>query len=97
MIEPEKPEPLTQYDDVIDLRKLFRVVWSGKWLIMGITFGATDDFGFHIVENPVHVHDIQATIMHTLGFDHERLTYHLAGRDFRLTDVHGRVVWDLLG
>ena len=58
--------------------------------------GATDDLGFHVVENPVHVHDLQATILHLLGFDHEKLTFHHAGRDFRLTDVHGKVVKDLL-
>jgi len=60
------------------------------------TYGTTDDFGFHIAQNKVHVHDLQATILHLLGFDHERLTYHHAGRDFRLTDVHGHVVKDLL-
>ena len=60
------------------------------------TYGATDEFGFHPVENAVHVHDVQATILHCLGFDHERLTYHHAGRDFRLTDVHGRVVREIL-
>jgi len=52
--------------------------------------------GFHVVENPVHVHDLQATILHCLGFDHERLIYHHAGRDFRLTDVHGQVVRNIL-
>jgi hypothetical protein len=60
------------------------------------TYGETDDFGFHITKDKVHVHDLQATILHLLGFDHERLTYHHAGRDFRLTDVHGHVVKDLL-
>lgn len=58
----------------------------------GMSYGTTDELGFHIVENPVHVHDLQATILHLLGFDHEKLTYHHAGRDFRLTDVHGKVV-----
>ncbi len=62
----------------------------------GITYGATDDLGFHVAENPVHVHDMQATILHLLGFDHEKLTYHHAGRDFRLTDVHGKVVRDIM-
>ncbi len=52
--------------------------------------GATDEFGFQAVENPVHVHDLHATILHLLGFDHEKLTYRYAGRDFRLTDVHGK-------
>jgi hypothetical protein len=52
--------------------------------------------GFSVAENPVHVHDLQATVLHLLGFDHERLTYRFQGRDFRLTDVHGKVVRDLL-
>jgi hypothetical protein len=62
----------------------------------GIVHGATDEFGFAAVENRVHVHDLQATILHLLGFDHERLTYRYAGRDFRLTDVHGHVVHELI-
>ena len=56
----------------------------------------TDEFGYHAVENKVHMHDLHATILHLLGLDHERLTYRHAGRDFRLTDVHGRVVHDIL-
>jgi len=74
----------------------FTMFMAGGGTKPGITYGATDEFGFHITENPVHVHDLQATILHTLGLDHERLTYHHAGRDFRLTDVHGHVVKDLL-
>lgn len=62
----------------------------------GYVHGATDEFGFKAVENPVHVHDLQATIMKLMGFDHEKFTYHYAGRDFRLTDLHGRVVHELL-
>jgi hypothetical protein len=58
----------------------------------GYVHGRTDDFGYHVVENPVHVHDFQATILHSLGIDHERLTYRHAGRDFRLTDVAGKVI-----
>ncbi len=69
---------------------------AGGGIRAGLTYGATDDLGFHVVENPVHVHDIQATLMHCLGFDHERLTYHHAGRDYRLTDVHGQVVKAIL-
>lgn len=69
---------------------------AGGGIRPGITYGATDELGFHVAEDPVHVHDIQATILHCLGFDHERLTFHHAGRDFRLTDVHGRVVQALL-
>jgi len=74
----------------------FSMWMSGGGIKPGMTYGATDEFGFHITENPVHVHDLQATILHTLGFDHERLTFHHAGRDFRLTDVHGKVITDLL-
>ena len=62
----------------------------------GMTYGATDDFGFRAVDRPVHVHDLHATILHLLGFDHMQLTYRHAGRDFRLTDVHGSVVKDIL-
>jgi uncharacterized protein (DUF1501 family) len=62
----------------------------------GITVGRTDDLGYSIAENPVHVHDLNATILHLLGIDHERLTYKYQGRDFRLTDVHGRVVREVL-
>jgi uncharacterized protein (DUF1501 family) len=62
----------------------------------GTAVGGTDEFGFRAVENPVHVHDLHATMLHLLGFDHERLTYRYAGRDFRLTDVHGRVVREIL-
>jgi hypothetical protein len=69
---------------------------AGGGVKAGITHGATDELGFHIAENPVHVHDLQATILHLLGFDHEKLTYHFQGRDFRLTDVHGKVVRELL-
>jgi len=58
----------------------------------GTTYGATDDFGYNVIENPVHVHDFHATIMHLLGIDHEQLTYKFQGRRFRLTDVHGHVV-----
>jgi hypothetical protein len=62
----------------------------------GLAYGATDEFGNQAVENPIHVHDLHATILHLLGIDHERLTYRYSGRDFRLTDVHGRVVTDIL-
>jgi hypothetical protein len=69
---------------------------AGGGVKAGVTYGATDELGFNVVENPVHVHDLQATILHLLGFDHERLTYPHAGRDFRLTDVRGSVVRDIL-
>jgi Protein of unknown function (DUF1501) len=62
----------------------------------GLRYGSTDEFGFKAVENRMHVHDLHATILHLMGFDHEKLTYRYAGRDFRLTDVHGEVFKDLL-
>ena len=74
----------------------FTMWMAGGGIKPGITYGATDDLGFHVAENPVHVHDLQATILHLLGFDHEKLTFHHAGRDFRLTDVHGKVVKGIL-
>jgi len=74
----------------------FTTWMAGGGVRAGYTHGETDDFGFHIVRDPVHVHDLQATILHLLGLDHERLTFRHAGRDFRLTDVHGQVVRALL-
>ena len=62
----------------------------------GTVYGATDDFGFKAEEKPVHVHDLHATMLHLLGFDHTKLTYRYAGRDFRLTDVHGKVIVELI-
>ena len=73
----------------------FTMWLAGGGVKGGHVHGATDEFGFQAVENPVHVHDLHATILHLLGFDHERFTYRYAGRDFRLTDVHGRVVREL--
>jgi len=61
-----------------------------------VIHGATDDFGFGAVKDKVHVHDLQATVLHLLGMDHEKLVYRHSGRDFRLTDVHGHVVKELL-
>ncbi len=74
----------------------FTVWMAGGGIRPGMTLGATDDFGFHVTENPVHIYDLQATILHCLGLDHERLTFHHAGREFRLTDVHGEVVSQVL-
>ena len=62
----------------------------------GISYGQTDDFCYNVVENPVHVHDFHATMMHCMGIDHEKLTHRFQGRDYRLTDVHGHVVKDIL-
>jgi Protein of unknown function (DUF1501) len=69
---------------------------AGGGIKRGVTYGRTDDFGFSPVENPVHVHDLNATVLHLLGLDHERLTFKYQGREFRLTDVHGKVVKGLL-
>jgi hypothetical protein len=74
----------------------FTIWMAGGGVKPGISFGETDDLGMNVVRDPVHVHDLQATLLHLLGIDHERLTYRFQGRDFRLTDVHGRVVRELL-
>lgn len=74
----------------------FSMWLAGGGVKAGHVHGATDEFGFRSVEKTVHVHDLHATLLHLLGFDHEKLTYRYAGRDFRLTDVHGRVVRELL-
>jgi hypothetical protein len=72
-------------------------VWlAGGGVKGGHVHGTTDDVGLSVAENPVTVHDLHATILHLLGFDHERLTYRYAGRDFRLTDVHGEVVSEII-
>ena len=62
----------------------------------GLSFGSTDEYGYNIAENEVHVNDLHATLLHLLGIDHQRLTYRYGGRDFRLTDVAGEVVRELL-
>ena len=69
---------------------------AGGGVKPGFSYGQTDDYSVNVVENPVHVHDLQATILHLLGIDHEQLTYRYQGRYFRLTDVHGKVVHDIL-
>ena len=74
----------------------YTMVMAGGGVKGGYTHGASDDLGFSVARDKVHVHDLQATWMHLLGFDHEKLTYRFQGRDYRLTDVHGKVVKDLL-
>lgn len=74
----------------------FTMWMAGGGIRGGMVHGATDEFGWHAVQDKVHVHDLHATILHQMGFDHERLTYRYGGRDYRLTDVHGRVVSELL-
>uniref|UniRef100_Q02AE9 Sulfatase n=1 Tax=Solibacter usitatus (strain Ellin6076) TaxID=234267 RepID=Q02AE9_SOLUE len=76
--------------------RCFSVWLAGGGIKPGLSYGETDDYSYNIVENPVHVHDLNATMMHCLGIDHTKLTYRYQGRDFRLTDVHGTVVKDLL-
>ncbi|HEX3987977.1 MAG TPA: DUF1501 domain-containing protein, partial [Verrucomicrobiae bacterium] len=74
----------------------FSMWLAGGGIKGGMTFGATDEFGWHAIENKVHVHDLHATILHLMGINHERLTYRYSGRDYRLTDVFGRVVTEIL-
>jgi uncharacterized protein (DUF1501 family) len=74
----------------------FTVWMAGGGCKAGTTHGVTDDLGYHVAEDGVHVHDLQATILHLMGLNHEKLTYRFQGRDYRLTDVHGKVVKNLL-
>jgi uncharacterized protein (DUF1501 family) len=74
----------------------FSIWMAGGGIKPGLTHGATDELGYHVAEDKVHVHDLQATILHCLGLDHTKLTYHFQGRPFRLTDVYGNVVKKLL-
>ncbi len=76
--------------------RCFTIWMAGGGIKPGMVYGETDEFGYNIVENPVHVHDFQATLLHQLGIDHERLTYKYQGRRFRLTDVHGKIIHDIL-
>jgi uncharacterized protein (DUF1501 family) len=76
--------------------RVFSTWLAGAGIRGGMTYGKSDDLGDRVAENEVGVHDLQATILNQLGIDHERLTYRHAGRDFRLTDVHGRVVKEIL-
>ena len=70
---------------------------AGGGIKGGISYGETDEYGFNVAKDPVHVHDLNATVLHLMGMDHERLTFKYQGREFRLTDVHGQVVKPLLG
>ncbi len=76
--------------------RCFSIWMAGGGIKPGISYGQTDDYCYNIAENPVHVHDFHATVLHCLGIDHERLTYRFQGRDYRLTDVHGKVVKGIL-
>ncbi|MEO6567737.1 MAG: DUF1501 domain-containing protein, partial [Opitutaceae bacterium] len=77
--------------------RCFSVWLAGGGIRPGTVFGETDDFCYNVVRDPVHVHDLNATILRCLGFDHEKLTFQFQGRHFRLTDVHGKVVKQILG
>jgi hypothetical protein len=74
----------------------FSIWLAGGGVRGGLVYGATDEYGFHAVENKVEIHDLHATILHVLGIDHKRLTYRFGGRDMRLTDIHGEVLGDIL-
>ena len=76
--------------------RCFTVLLAGAGIKGGVTLGETDDYCYNIVRDPVHVHDLNATILHLLGIDHEKLTYRHQGRDYRLTDVHGHLVNPIL-
>jgi uncharacterized protein (DUF1501 family) len=76
--------------------RCFTMWLAGGGIKPGITFGGTDDFSYNVAHDPVHVHDLNATILHCMGIDHERLTFKSKGRQYRLTDVHGQVVKELL-
>ncbi len=90
--------PTAQGSDGRDHNPQGFTMWlAGAGVKPGFTYGATDDYGYYAVENKVHFHDLHATMLHLLGLDHTRLTYRYAGRDFRLTDVHGEVVHEILG
>ncbi|MAI73586.1 MAG: sulfatase [Rhodopirellula sp.] len=96
--------PYAQVDKSKDKRKAgrdhhhtgFSMFLAGGGIRGGLTHGSTDDFGMHAVENRVHVHDLHATVLHQMGIDHKKLTFRYSGRDYRLTDVHGRVVHNLI-
>ncbi|MFO1022000.1 MAG: DUF1501 domain-containing protein [Planctomycetales bacterium] len=89
--------PTAQGDDGRDHNPHGYTMWlAGAGVKPGLQYGATDDYGYYSVQNKVHLHDLHATLLHLLGLDHLKLTYRYAGRDFRLTDVHGEVVRDIL-
>jgi arylsulfatase A-like enzyme len=76
--------------------RCFTILMAGAGVKAGTVYGETDDYCYNIVKDPVHVHDLNATILHLMGVDHTRLTYRYQGRDFRLTDIHGELVRGVL-
>ncbi|HBL46108.1 DUF1501 domain-containing protein [Gimesia sp.] len=88
--------PVSQGENGRDHNPQGYTMWmAGGGIKAGLQYGATDDYGYYAVKNKIHVHDLHATMLHLLGLDHQKLTYKFAGRDFRLTDVHGEVMYDL--
>jgi uncharacterized protein (DUF1501 family) len=89
--------PFAQGDNGRDHNPFAFSIWlAGGGVRGGTTYGETDEFGYKVVDRPVEMHDLHATILHLLGIDHERLTFRFGGRDHRLTDVHGHVLEDIL-
>ena len=89
--------PFAQGTDGRDHNQFGFSIWlAGGGVKGGTVYGATDDFGYKVVQDKVEIHDLHATMLHLFGIDHERLTYRFSGRDMRLTDVHGRVVREIL-
>ena len=90
--------PTSEGSDGRDHNPQGYTMWlAGGGVKGGMRYGATDDYGYYAVQDKVHLHDLHATILHLLGLDHTRLTYQYAGRNFRLTDVQGEVVHDIIG
>ena len=89
--------PFAQGSDGRDHNPFGFTIWmAGGGIKGGVTYGATDEFGYRAVENKVEIHDLHATMLHLLGIDHTKLTYRFSGRDMRLTDVHGHVIEEIL-
>jgi hypothetical protein len=89
--------PFSQGSDGRDHNPFGFTMWlAGGGVRGGITYGATDEYGYHVVENKVEIHDLHATMLHLLGLEHTRTTFRFGGRDMRLTDVHGEVIHGIL-
>jgi uncharacterized protein (DUF1501 family) len=89
--------PFSQGKDGRDHNPFGFSLWlAGGGIKGGAICGATDEYGYHVVDTPLEIHDLHATVLHLLGLDHERLTFRFGGRDFRLTDVRGRVIREIL-
>ena len=93
-----EPDNKTRFDEETlgHWAEAFTCLLAGAGVKGGVTYGETDEYGIHIANDPCHVHDYHATILHLMGIDHEELTYRYAGRDVRLADVYGKVIKDIL-